>query len=495
MKESFKNFAKVLGLAVSLEQTAGATPHEQTETMPAHLDRSTLPVKLSPGDKDKFLGNLENLTAFETQAAQFLIQTLGGSGAESVASLSPEQKLKILKPLFEVSRLLSSAARNQMLKYGELLTVNIAANFDSYVQQLAAVGIKLPNYAAVDPQLRRKKSEDLWKIYHDVNEMVVGSSMERQPPIEAKPLPKPVAEAILPPEQPVQRGGLQFGLEALRPVNIEEPPAPRNKGEVFPKGFEPPPNNAYLNRAWQQVGRVNEALGAAYGHEVFHVEGKVKSIDGRPTINLTFDDGPDTRYTPAVLDIIKNFNAAHPQDPPLKATFYLQGINITPATRAVINRIIAEGHEIALHSYNHANFKQKSGSMPRYGDTPLLVQEQLQPVERVLQGVLYKKLFRPPYGNITDGQVAQLAEQGYQIVNWTIDTHDWEKGATSQAIADRVTQNAYAGAIVLMHSGGGNRQPTVEALPSIINYLHSKNYQMVTTSAILGAESEVVNKH
>jgi peptidoglycan/xylan/chitin deacetylase (PgdA/CDA1 family) len=109
--------------------------------------------------------------------------------------------------------------------------------------------------------------------------------------------------------------------------------------------------------------------------------------------------------------------------------------------------------------------------------------------------VLYKKLFRPPYGNITDGQVAQLAEQGYQIVNWTIDTHDWEKGATSQAIADRVTQNAYAGAIVLMHSGGGNRQPTVEALPSIINYLHSKNYQMVTTSAILGAESEVVNKH
>src|SRR5467141_2397998 len=198
-------------------------------------------------------------------------------------------------------------------------------------------------------------------------------------------------------------------------------------------------------------------------------------------IAITFDDGPDQRWTPKILDILKEKKAP--------ATFFVIGMDASQWPE-IVKREYAEGHEIGNHTYTH----------PPFDDiTKTEIHWQLNLTQRLIESTIGVKsiLFRPPYG--IDHQpeyaeeVAQLPlaqDMGYLIIGQKIDAHDWRqvdgKQISAQEIVDNVLRQAGMGNIVLFHDGGGERANTVAALPQVIDKLREEGYQFVSVPDLLG---------
>ncbi|GIP33019.1 polysaccharide deacetylase family protein [Paenibacillus sp. J2TS4] len=188
-------------------------------------------------------------------------------------------------------------------------------------------------------------------------------------------------------------------------------------------------------------------------------------------IALTFDDGPDQRFTPQILEILKKNN--------VKATFFLLGYR-AEANPNVVKRIAKEGHAIGNHSYNHPNFP----------NLPLTVfEQQMTRTQKILNRLIgYEpKLIRPPYGAINEEQLQWAIQNQFMIVNWNVDSLDW-KGLSAKQVSANILNHAHSGAIILQHSAGGNGSNltgTVEALQGIIEKLKADGYQFVTVPEML----------
>jgi len=195
---------------------------------------------------------------------------------------------------------------------------------------------------------------------------------------------------------------------------------------------------------------------------------------------VTFDDGPDPRWTPKILDILKEKN--------VPASFFVIGEEASKSP-GLLRREYAEGHSIGNHTYTHPVYDEISPTQLRW---------ELNLTQRLIESTLGVKsiLFRPPYG--IDHQpeyaeeVAQLPiaqDMGYLIVGQKIDPHDWRqpygKQVPAQEIVDGVLQQANAGNIILFHDGGGDRSQTVAALPVIIDELRARGFQFVPVSSLL----------
>jgi peptidoglycan-N-acetylglucosamine deacetylase len=197
---------------------------------------------------------------------------------------------------------------------------------------------------------------------------------------------------------------------------------------------------------------------------------------------ISFDDGPDPRWTPRILDVLKEKN--------VPASFFVIGEEASKSP-GLLRREYAEGHSIGNHTYTHPVYDEISPTQLRW---------ELNLTQRLIESTLGVKsiLFRPPYG--IDHQpeyaeeVAQLPltqDMGYLIVGQKIDPHDWRqpygKQVPAQEIIDGVMQQANAGNIILFHDGGGDRSQTVAALPVIIDQLRARGFQFVSVP-------ELVNK-
>jgi len=198
-------------------------------------------------------------------------------------------------------------------------------------------------------------------------------------------------------------------------------------------------------------------------------------------IALSFDDGPDPRWTQKILDILKEKKAP--------ATFFVIGAEASRWPN-ILRREYAEGHEIGNHTYTHPNFDDISKTELHW---------QLNLTERLIESTIGVKsiLFRPPYG--IDHQpeyaeeVAQLPiaqDMGYLIIGQKIDPHDWRlvdgKQIPAQEIVDNVMRQAEIGNIILFHDGGGERSHTVEALPRVIDALRQDGFELVGVSDLIG---------
>ena len=96
-------------------------------------------------------------------------------------------------------------------------------------------------------------------------------------------------------------------------------------------------------------------------------------------------------------------------------------------------------------------------------------------------------IFRPPYGRIRDDQIKYLAQKGILVVNWSVDTRDWNSNTNSvENIENAVLDNQHSEAIILMHDGGGNRNNTATALSKIIESYQAQGYKFVTVDKLLG---------
>ena len=199
------------------------------------------------------------------------------------------------------------------------------------------------------------------------------------------------------------------------------------------------------------------------------------------TVAITFDDGPDPRWTPRILDVLK---AEH-----VPATFFVMGSQASEHP-SLLARIYREGHEIGNHTWSHPNISKLS---------PLELRMELNATERLFAAQLGVKplLFRPPYAIDVEPEVDEEARSieaaqaiGYVTVGSRIDPRDWATAPKRSAdeLVDSVMDqlNLDQGSIILLHDGGGDREETVRALPLLIHELREEGYAMVPISRLLG---------
>ncbi len=221
-------------------------------------------------------------------------------------------------------------------------------------------------------------------------------------------------------------------------------------------------------------------------YEKFPLSYQIEAMGAVPhKIALTFDDGPDPRFTPRILDILKEKKAP--------ATFFVTGVAANTAP-GLLRREYADGHEIGNHTYTHPHFNEISRAQLRF---------ELNLTERLFESTLGIKtlLFRPPYGIDHQPETAAEVELlpipqglGYMLVGSRIDPYDWgEPGGGPPPSAATILQRILTQAenpdgrnVVLLHDGGGDRSATLAALPQIIDGLRAQGFEIVPVSELVG---------
>ncbi len=194
------------------------------------------------------------------------------------------------------------------------------------------------------------------------------------------------------------------------------------------------------------------------------------------TVALTFDDGPDPRWTPRVLDELAG-EGVH-------ATFFVTG-EAAARHPAIVRRLLDEGHEIGLHTWTHRDL---SGT-PAWRARLELSLTQLAVARATGRTTA---LMRPPYsstpGSVGAGDravVARAARDGYVVVLADQDPRDWSNPGTD-VLESRVRPVGSRGQVVLLHDGGGDRHETVQALSSVVANYRSAGFAFTTVSGGLG---------
>lgn len=199
-------------------------------------------------------------------------------------------------------------------------------------------------------------------------------------------------------------------------------------------------------------------------------------------VALTFDDGPNRKYTPQILDILSQYNAL--------ASFFVVGINAL-SNQELMERIYDEGHEIGNHTFTHSDISKMSD---------FRLKLELSLTQRIIQDVIGHStlLFRPPGSLDSESlnfenyvSLRKTQELGYTVVGESIDPKDWAK-PTSDEIYQKVMDDLPQGNVILLHDSGGNRENTVEALPRILEELKRQGYEFVTVSTLVGKSREEI---
>jgi peptidoglycan-N-acetylglucosamine deacetylase len=204
-------------------------------------------------------------------------------------------------------------------------------------------------------------------------------------------------------------------------------------------------------------------------------------------VALTFDDGPDPRFTPQILDILAREH--------VPATFFVIGAHAA-VSPALVRRIDAEGHELGNHTFTH----------PSVDDVGALrLRTELESTTQVVASLIGRRpvLYRPP--SLADVEprtaasaaaFARAGSLGYLAVDADVDPRDWEPrgsvDATTRGLVRDTVEAAARGGVVLLHDGGGDRTATIRALPQIIAGLRARGVRFVTLSSLVGKSRDEV---
>lgn len=202
-------------------------------------------------------------------------------------------------------------------------------------------------------------------------------------------------------------------------------------------------------------------------------------VDGRSEklVALTFDDGPNDKYTPQVLDILDNYD--------VKATFFVVGKNVEK-NPDIAKRILAEGNVLGNHSYSH----DANHALTDEGCKDLCEAQ-----EAIYQTVGVKPhLYRPPHGKLSPWEIQYAKQTGLIEVTWSVSSNDLHV-KSPEVFARNIVREVKPGKIVLLHDGCGtaedtlpplqSRALTVKALPLIIESLRQQGYEFVTVPELL----------
>ncbi|NKQ58469.1 glycosyltransferase [Amycolatopsis sp. K13G38] len=194
------------------------------------------------------------------------------------------------------------------------------------------------------------------------------------------------------------------------------------------------------------------------------------------TIALTFDDGPDPQWTPAVLDVLARYQ--------VHATFFETGARAAQHPD-LVRQVLADGHEIGNHTMSHPDLRDTG---------PLRQNLELQATDLALAhaaGVV-PSLVRPPYSSspasLDDAEwqaVRRIGADGRLVVLSDLDSEDWRQPGMGAVVANATPRDG-KGAVVLFHDAGGDRSQTVAALERLIPALQAQGWRFDTVSGAVG---------
>lgn len=181
------------------------------------------------------------------------------------------------------------------------------------------------------------------------------------------------------------------------------------------------------------------------------------------TMYLTFDDGPIPGVTEWVLDMLHQYNA--------KATFFCIGDNVRKHPD-IFNRLLEEQHRAANHTFHH--IKGWKTNTKDYLENIALAEEEMAKHSLYLQQK--KKLFRPPYGEITIPKGKALRKIGYDIIMWEALAIDWKAEIPVEKSASYIINNAKSGSIVVFHDSVKAERNMRYALEKTLEHFSEKGF-------------------
>lgn len=225
-------------------------------------------------------------------------------------------------------------------------------------------------------------------------------------------------------------------------------------GTIWSAGKEP--------EAVQTIGNKAARLVAGEGMLRLMEQELMEQSQAHPEVALTFDDGPSPKYTPLLLDGLKERN--------VRATFFLLGKNVKE-NQELVQRMQAEGHLLGNHTYNHVQLNKIPETTAR--------QEILKTNNEIYEATgKYPEYMRPPYGAWKKNM--ELCVEMLPVF-WDIDTLDW-KSQNVDAILKAAGEEPEDGSIILMHD---EYQTSVEAALLLIDRLKEKGYEFVTVDELI----------
>ena len=189
----------------------------------------------------------------------------------------------------------------------------------------------------------------------------------------------------------------------------------------------------------------------------------------RPFVALTFDDGPHPVLTPQLLDILRNEG--------VRATFYVIGRNVQTYPE-IARRIVAEGHEIANHTWSHPTLTAISAAR---------LDKEMTSTTEIIQRVTGRRPtnMRPPYGAVNERvRQSMFNDHGLDVIMWSVDPLDWRRPG-AEVVRQRLVDGAKPGGILLAHD---IHPGTIEAMPGTIRDLKAKGFGFATVSQLLALQ-------
>lgn len=181
-------------------------------------------------------------------------------------------------------------------------------------------------------------------------------------------------------------------------------------------------------------------------------------------IFLTFDDGPHPRITPWVLDLLRQYDA--------RATFFCVGDNLEKFPE-VARLTLEQGHTLANHTMHHV--KGWRTGLAEY-------LEEVDTCAAALTSVGSEQglLFRPPYGQITGQQIRALKARGYEVIQWSNLSCDYDRTLNVQKSLNALVKGSKPGSIVVFHDSEKAEKQLLWLLPKYLEAMQSRGYRFLS---------------
>jgi peptidoglycan/xylan/chitin deacetylase (PgdA/CDA1 family) len=224
---------------------------------------------------------------------------------------------------------------------------------------------------------------------------------------------------------------------------------------------------ATLSRVGAAAGAAHLVPSVAAAANVRRFLPALSGVSDTDHVALTFDDGPDPSSTPAFLDLLS--------DEGLRASFFLLGARLS-AYPEIGKRIVAEGHEVAVHGWTHR---------PHLLRTPTAVSADLNRAHACVQDLLGERprFWRPPHGIPTGAGLLTAVRLGMRPVLWTADGRDWRADASAETVTARIEPGLRRGAVVLLHDSDVTSAPrswvaALNAIPAIARICRERDLHL-----------------
>ena len=189
------------------------------------------------------------------------------------------------------------------------------------------------------------------------------------------------------------------------------------------------------------------------------------AASGPKLVALTFDDGPDPRWTPQILSVLAKHN--------VKATFFVVGTQVR-AHPELVRDEVAAGHHVATHTVDHTNLLTLGAAAQ---------ERQIIDSRRQIEAIAGPgsvRCFRPPYGNRNATTDRIVREQGLATILWSRDGQDWARPGADAIVSGNLNTRWDGGrAVILLHDGGTERTQTIAAVDRLIPTLKAQGYRFV----------------